>query len=302
MKIARMPLLTAFATIALGGWTAGLMGEPVLSLSQANALPGQIAILEVNLSATTDACGGINATLLFPRHITPIDLGPGSLLIGSDAEIYWQARPTEEGASLLTLAATSGTNAFSTGGGTLLSLRVSVAAGAAYGTYPVTFSEVAGPPPVNARHALSSADGWRSLPHTVGPGAVVVMPGATTDSNGNGIPDVWEIQYFGTVTNVTTQTDSDGDGLSDYHEYLSGTHPRDPNSCLAIEAAISAQGPTLRWYSITGAVYNVYRATDLQSPSSFTLLAPGLTATPPINVFTDHNATGQVYFYNLQKP
>ena len=128
------------------------------------------------------------------------------------------------------------------------------------------------------------------------------MSDATADANGNGMPDVWEIQYFGAVTNITAQTDSDGDGLSDYHEYLSGTDPRDPRSCLAIQAALSPQGPTLRWYSITGAVYNVYRATNLQSPASFTLLAPGLTATPPINVFTDQSATGRVYFYNLQKP
>lgn len=44
------------------------------------------------------------------------------------------------------------------------------------------------------------------------------------DSDGNGLPDVWEYKYFG-HTGVDPNADSDGDGLSNMQEYLLGGDP-----------------------------------------------------------------------------
>ena len=44
------------------------------------------------------------------------------------------------------------------------------------------------------------------------------------DSDGDGLPDEWEMSYFGTLDRNGTG-DYDGDGVSDYLEYLYGTDP-----------------------------------------------------------------------------
>jgi len=44
------------------------------------------------------------------------------------------------------------------------------------------------------------------------------------DSDANGLPDYWEIQYFGAI-NQGAMGDPDGDGLINYYEYQNGTNP-----------------------------------------------------------------------------
>jgi uncharacterized delta-60 repeat protein len=57
-------------------------------------------------------------------------------------------------------------------------------------------------------------------------GGVTSAPPATLylDSNNNGLPDVWEMTYFGSLTN-SAYSDSDGDGVSNMQEFLDGTNP-----------------------------------------------------------------------------
>jgi hypothetical protein len=56
-------------------------------------------------------------------------------------------------------------------------------------------------------------------------GVVTSSPVALwADSNGNGIPDWWEMQYFGNL-NQSAAGDYDGDGVDNLDEYLEGTNP-----------------------------------------------------------------------------
>ena len=71
--------------------------------------------------------------------------------------------------------------------------------------------------------------GWLNL----GSGYLVTNSIRTTDSNGNGIADEWEIQHFGHLTTGTS--DTDGDGASDLQDYLGGTDPLNPASFFRIE-------------------------------------------------------------------
>ena len=59
------------------------------------------------------------------------------------------------------------------------------------------------------------------------------------DSDGDGIPDSWMLQNFGHPTGLAAdhsraQDDPDGDGMSNLQEYLAGTNPLDPQSCLKL--------------------------------------------------------------------
>src|SRR6266567_487251 len=48
-----------------------------------------------------------------------------------------------------------------------------------------------------------------------------------SNMDGNGLPDSWEMQYFGHI-GVDPNDDPDGDGISNYTEYLNGSNPVDP--------------------------------------------------------------------------
>jgi hypothetical protein len=48
------------------------------------------------------------------------------------------------------------------------------------------------------------------------------------DSDRDGIPDTWESKYFREASkraSVSSSSDSDGDGYTDFEEYLNGTNP-----------------------------------------------------------------------------
>ncbi|MFO7870664.1 MAG: thrombospondin type 3 repeat-containing protein [Kiritimatiellia bacterium] len=57
------------------------------------------------------------------------------------------------------------------------------------------------------------------------------------DSDGDALPDRWELAYTNTLAAMTDATDTDGDGYADWAEWVAGTDPTDTNSYLRITSA-----------------------------------------------------------------
>jgi hypothetical protein len=115
----------------------------------------------------------------------------------------------------------------------------------------------------------------------------------TLDSDGDGLPDDWEMVSFGNL-NQTASGDADGDGFNNMAEYLAGTNPTDANSSLRITLIQPLPGAVrIDWRGGTSGVQvlqaqNALAGTnwlDLFSTSNF---APGtntytITNLPPLS-------------------
>lgn len=104
---------------------------------------------------------------------------------------------------------------------------------------------------------------------------------SATDTDGDQMPDAWEMTYFGSLEQILP--DWDGDGLSNLEEYIAGTDPTDPASVFIIE---DMNVPTLYWTAVPDRTYSVYWTDNLLQP--FVRIAFGLTT----GSYTDNSHSG----------
>ncbi len=136
------------------------------------------------------------------------------------------------------------------------------------------------------------------------PGAAPV-PMTTTnalvvwDTDGDEIPDDWELLYAATLTNMNASTDLDLDGFLDLWEFIADTNPTNEASYLKARLqSATINETTLVWNSRPHRVYQVERAVSLEA--GFTNLSLRLPATPPQNQYTDPAAVGNRGYYRVQ--
>lgn len=128
--------------------------------------------------------------------------------------------------------------------------------------------------------------------------------GTEGDTNGNGIPDWWEMWYFGAGSGsggtFSVSDDADVDGHSNLEEFIAGTDPTQSSSVLELNAAQSASAGAefvIRWSSVAGKLYTVERSTGLTG--GFAPIATDVSATPPQNTYTDPASGEGPYYYRI---
>ncbi|HXG48038.1 MAG TPA: immunoglobulin domain-containing protein, partial [Methylomirabilota bacterium] len=101
--------------------------------------------------------------------------------------------------------------------------------------------------------------------NTVNRGGIAALSATVTvlaDFDGDGVPDAWEAAYNLNTNDVAdAAADADGDSLSNREEYIAGTDPRDPASCLKferIEMVETAGSPArLSFLAVSNRTYTV---------------------------------------------
>ncbi|NOS68304.1 MAG: hypothetical protein HOP33_00015 [Verrucomicrobia bacterium] len=127
-------------------------------------------------------------------------------------------------------------------------------------------------------------------------------------SDTDGIPDWWRLGYFGHALgqsgdNSRAADDADGDGASNLHEYLAGTHPLVSGSVFKITNIIVTNGASIQVSCATA----INRTYQLQSRTSLSAAAPWIdvgfpmSGTGAVVVLTDSGAvTNAARYYRVQ--
>ena len=101
------------------------------------------------------------------------------------------------------------------------------------------------------------------------------------DTDGDGLPNEWEIAYFGGFSNAAAHGNFDGDWLNNFQEYVANTAPNNTNSVLSEDVLepiplapdvweIQSPVPTF-----TNRIYDVWYTTNLLGQIVWTPLNVG---------------------------
>lgn len=118
------------------------------------------------------------------------------------------------------------------------------------------------------------------------------------DANTNGIPDAWELQYFGNL-DQPADGDFDADGFRNRAEYLAGTDPRDIQSYLHIVTIeIKAVGVHIAWKAGTTVPQYLQRSVDPSDPKGWQDVFTN--SVPMAGEFLDSATTNGSHFYRVK--
>jgi len=158
-------------------------------------------------------------------------------------------------------------------------------------SYDVRISFASGASDLTARYRLESI-----------PGSVWVL--VSPETLPEPISDEWKQTYFGSITNFIGNAleDTDGDGISNWQEYLSGTNPTNALSKLQFyHSFLKSHGDikniSLQWLTIPGRIYVLECSQSLDGgwiPVSTKLLGDG-----GLREFTVTNLFNGEQFYRI---
>jgi hypothetical protein len=138
------------------------------------------------------------------------------------------------------------------------------------------------------------------------PTAAASNGGNPYDSNNDGLPDSWQLQYFSSVNDpqAAPNADPDGDGFTNLQEYVAGTDPTDPASYLKIDSATTAGGiASIHFTAVAGKTYTVLYRTNLLTGTWLKLAdVPAQGSTGPVTVNDPAFSGSNSRYYRLTTP
>ncbi len=153
---------------------------------------------------------------------------------------------------------------------------------------------------VHFSHLSVSPNGVGLFPLTI-QDALITTANRSGSSWGDGIPDSWRLRWFGSVSNLLSgaNLDPDGDGHSNYAEYVAGTNPLDGISHLNVTCPSGAFRSALTWPSVFGKKYSVECSSTLFG-GSWSSIATNLPGTGQPQQFADPNPANVMRFYRVK--
>ena len=126
----------------------------------------------------------------------------------------------------------------------------------------------------------------------------------TDDTVGDGIPNAWRAQYFGTGTTTNASScatcDPDHDGADNAHEYAADTNPTNALCRFHIQGATNSAGLKVFFQSSSNRKYTLFYRTNLTSGTWTNI--PSQTDIPgsgDVDALTDPTSTSPQRFYRI---
>jgi lysophospholipase L1-like esterase len=122
---------------------------------------------------------------------------------------------------------------------------------------------------------------------------------------GDGIPGWWRLNYFGNGLSAAgaaaANADPDGDGMTNYQEYLAGTDPTNPLSAFQITGITpSGNDMVITFPSVLGNFYELQKTISLGTSVSWTRLGNNIEGTGnPISIPDPGAASQPAGFYQV---
>ena len=119
------------------------------------------------------------------------------------------------------------------------------------------------------------------------------------DSDADGIPDSWEFDHSGSLTNIDVTSDTDSDQTTASDEYLAGTDPNDNSSVFETTSVAGNNNLIIRWASVSNRTYSISYISNLINDADI-ILETNIAGTPPLNSYTDTTGNVSARYYKIK--
>ena len=133
--------------------------------------------------------------------------------------------------------------------------------------------------------------------------AVATVTVSVLDTDGDGIPDLWETAHGSNPQVNDAALDPDHDGMTNLQEYLAGTDPQDANSYLKVQTlAWATNGWLVSFMALSNHSYSLLSKDALDGTQWLRISNLTLRATNRMELILDSRATPQQRYYRLVTP